>query len=170
MTRSSTASSGSLDVGEVVFVDTSVLLNVLDVPGKNSDRGTVTLRFKDLVASRATLVIPIAVVVEVRNHLAQLRGHERRDRTQRFIEFLRAAVVSTSPWVVSGASWDGGFLTALLDGDDQRPGLLDLAIAGLGSGDASILLELHRYRSRTDLSSALPVWLWTLDEDLAAYA
>lgn len=167
---SSTASSGSPDVAEVVFVDTNVLLNVLDVPDKNSDRDEVTAEFRQLVHDHATLVIPIAAVVEVGNHLAQLRGYERRDRTKRFVNFLRAAIAATSPWVISGASWDEAFLTGLLDGDDLRPGLLDLTTAGGGSGDASILLELQRYRARTDLPSALPVRLWTLDAGLAAYA
>jgi hypothetical protein len=97
-------------------------------------------------------------------------GHERRDRAERFVDILRAAIAATSPWVVSGASWDEDFLTGLLDGDDLRPGLLDLTTSCVGSGDASILLELQRYRARTDLPSALPVRLWTLDIEQAAYA
>lgn len=167
---SSTAFSGSPDVAEVVFLDTSVLLNVLDVPDKNSDRDEVRAEFRQLVHEHATLVIPIAAVVEVGNHLAQLHGPERRDRTERFVGFLRAAVENKSPWVVSGASWDEAFLAGLLDGDDHRPGLVDLTTWGVGSGDVSILLELQRYRARTDLPSALPVRLWTLDAGPAAYA
>lgn len=113
-------------MAEVVFVDSSVLLNLLDVPGKNSDRGGVTAEFKAHAASGVTLIIPMAAVVEVGNHIAQLPGHDRRDR----------ATCSNE----------------------------------IGGGDASILHELYRYRSRTDLPGALPVRLWTLDRGLAAYA
>ncbi len=153
----------------MVFLDTSVLLNVLDVPGKNSHRAQITSEFKRLVSGGATLVIPIAAVIEVGNHLAQLSGHERRDRALRFSEFLQRSLEGRAPWVVSGAGWDAAFLGGLLQGDDMRPGLVDLCTGGVGSGDASILLELSRYRSRSDLPSALPVRLWTLDEGLGAY-
>jgi len=43
-------------VGEVVFVDWSVLLNVLDVPGMNSDSGRLIAEFKALAQAGVTLV------------------------------------------------------------------------------------------------------------------
>lgn len=157
-------------MAEVVFLDTSVLLNVLDVPRKNSDRDQVRAEFARLGVEGATLIIPIAAVVEVGNHLAQLPGHERRDRSRTFATFLRASVDGAAPWVVSGASWDDSFLRALLDGDQTRPSLEELCASGGGSGDSSILLELQRYRARTDLPSSLPIRLWTLDRSLRSYA
>lgn len=160
-------------MAEVVFVDSSVLLNLLnllDVPGKNSDRGGVTTEFKAHAASGVTLIIPMAAVVEVGNHIAQLPGHDRRDRATRFVGMLRASLDGRAPWLVSGAGWDDDFLTGMLAGKHQLPGLVDLCSNEIGSGDASILHELYRYRSRTDLPGALPVRLWTLDRGLAAYA
>ncbi len=71
--------------------------------------------------------------------------------------------------MVSGASWDESFLRALLNGDSTRPTLEQLCADSVGSGDTSILLELQRYRERTDLPSGLPIRLWTLDAKLAAY-
>ncbi len=143
-------------MAEVVFLDTNVLLNVLDVPGKNSDRAEVVTEFRRLRAAGATLIIPIAAVVEVGNHLAQLAGHERQDRSRTFAAFLRASIDGAAPWVVSGASWDESFLRALLDGNGVRPTFEQLCASGVGSGDTSILLELQRYRSRVDLPSELP--------------
>lgn len=158
-------------MAEVVFIDTSVLLNLLDVPGKNSHHQQLREEFNALVAGDVTLVIPIAAVIEVGNHIAQLSdGNLRRDRATTFTGFLRASLEGVAPWVVSGASWDETFLRRLLDGHGSLPGLVELSSEKLGSGDVSILHELDRYRRRSDLPSKLPVRLWTLDGQLAAYA
>ena len=157
-------------MSEVVFVDTSVLLNVLDVPHKNSDRDSIVQKFKDLARSGSLLVIPIAAVVEVGNHLAQLPGTVRRDRCERFTALLHSSLGNQAPWVVSGTTWDQVFLRDLLDGHASRPGMIELCTTAVGTGDGSILLELERYRSRSDVPSALPVRLWTLDQGLQAYA
>lgn len=155
----------------VVFLDTSVLLNVLDVPNKNGERAAVVPRFKELARSRGSLmVIPMAAVIEVGNHIAQLDdGRVRRERMERFADFLRSSLSGTPPWVVSGATWDGPFLADLVEGHEQRPGIVDLSSTGVGAGDGSILLELERYRQRSDVPTKLPVELWSLDQGLQAY-
>ncbi len=154
-----------------MFVDSSVLLNVLDVPGMNSDSGRLIAEFKPLAQAGVTLVIPTAAVIEVGNHIAQLPvGGARRDRAVLFVRLLRSAVQRQAPWVIAGASWDEDFLARVVDGHAQLPGLVDLCTSGVGSGDASILAELQHYRERSDLPSALPVRLWTLDASLQAYS
>lgn len=155
----------------VVFLDTSVLLNLLDVPRKNGEREAVLPRFRELAKSGAALmVIPMAAVIEVGNHIAQLAdGGVRRDRMDRFADFLRRSLSGTPPWVVSGSTWDAGFLAELVEGHEQRPGMVDLSSRGVGAGDGSILLELERYRRRSDVPSGLSVELWSLDEGLQAY-
>ena len=155
----------------VVFVDTSVLLNVLDVPGKNSDRTTVIAEFKALVAASTTLDIPVAAVIEVGNHIAQLpSGADRRSRAAQFSLFLSRSLTGEAPWVVSGIPWDSPFLHRIVGGHEVLPTLVDFCTAQVGGGDASILHELSSYRQRADLPSALPVRLWTLDAGLASYA
>ncbi len=155
----------------VVFLDTSVLLNVLDVPGKNGERQLVVPRFSELVRSGTTLmIIPMAAVIEVGNHISQLAdGGVRRDRMRRFADFLRKSLSGHPPWVVSGSTWDSEFLGELVEGRLGRPGLVDLSSGGVGAGDGSILLELERYRRRSDVPSQLPVELWSLDQGLQAY-
>jgi hypothetical protein len=63
--------------------------------------------------------------------------------------------------------WDQGFLTALIEGGGDRMSLVDFASVGLGSGDASLLLEMDRYRGK--VPSATPISLWTLDETLGSF-
>jgi hypothetical protein len=156
-------------MADVVFLDTSVLLNILDVPGKNSDRDDVVSEFRRLVKAGSPMVVPIAAVIEVGNHLAQLPGDVARNRTGRFADFLRQALAGTPPWVVSGTTWDESFLTALVNGNG-RPDLVELATQAVGSGDVSILVEVDRFLARTDRPSGQAVRLWTLDASLAAWA
>jgi hypothetical protein len=96
-----------------------------------------------------------------------LAGHDRRVCMERFAGLLRQALHPTAPWAVSGVPWDGNFLNALIDGGSRRLPLVDYATMGIGSGDASLLLEIERYRAR--VPSATPVRLWTLDKALSAH-
>lgn len=127
-------------------------------------------RYTDLQGASALFVVPIAAVVEVGNHIAQLAGSERRKPAQALVSLLRLSLQGEAPWAVSGTTWDELFLRELVDGHPVRPGLVDLCQTGVGTGDGSILLELQRYRQRTDIPSGLPIELWTLDQGLQAYA
>lgn len=155
-------------MSEVVFLDTSVLTNLLDVPRRNSDRGEVATQFKGLVERKATFVIPFAAVIETGNHIAQCEGHARRQCTSRLADFLRAACSDRPPWVISGMRWDREELATLVDGWEGGLPLIGFAEQGIGAGDASILLEMRLYRAR--VPSGQPVRLWTLDTGLAPYA
>ncbi|MGH3695326.1 MAG: hypothetical protein ACRDRX_15290 [Pseudonocardiaceae bacterium] len=152
---------------EVVFLDSSVLFNILEVPHKCSDRASVIDEFKKLVGDGATLVFPLTAVIETGNVIAQLAGHDRRVCMERFVRLLQQALSTTAPWAVSGVPWDGNFLSALIDGGDRRRPLVEYATMGIGSGDASLLLEIEFYRAR--VPSATPIRLWTLDKALSAH-
>ena len=86
---------------------------------------------------------------------------------ERLVEWLRKALTTTAPLAVSGVPWDESFLTALIDGGGNRMSLVDFATAGLGSGDASLLLEMDRYRGK--VPSATPISLRMLDETLDSF-
>lgn len=157
----------------VVFLDTSILLNLLDVPGKNSDRDTVVSEFVLRQGEGDTFVIPATAVIEVGNHIAQLAdGTERRHRAERFAKFLQHSLDGVSPWVVSGLVWDHDFLGRLINGNEAAylPSLIDLATQEVGTGDAAILHEVQRYRERADVPSGQPVTIWSLDVGLSVYA
>jgi hypothetical protein len=57
---------------EVEFVDTSVLLNILDVPGKNQDRQHVVEELREKTARGVQLIIPVSAVIETGNHITNL--------------------------------------------------------------------------------------------------
>ena len=156
----------------VVFLDSSVLLNFLEVPRKSSQREEVLRRFAELrkPEAKALLVIPIAAVVEVGNHLAQLHRDERVKPCEAFGKLLRMAIEGRVPFVLSGAGWDGDFLTRLIEGPTPDRRMDVLCQRGVGAGDASILLEVEHYRDRVDVGSSTPCEIWTYDVGLRTMA
>lgn len=158
---------------EVVFLDTSVLCALLDIPGKNSSHDAASVLFRKLVDSGATLILPIASVVETGNHIAQLEsGAVRRDRAERLNVLLRSSADSISPWVVNNTEWDADHVRNLVDGleDPFVPDWIQAATEGVGMGDLSICHEMLLYSNATSVPSAQPIQLWTFDADLARVA
>ena len=144
----------------IVIVDTSVLLNVLNVPGFNQDQDTVLDRFRELVDDEANLLLPMGTVFETGNHIADIPdGRQRRRYAAVFTDQVQKALNKEAPWT----------LTPLPDAD-QLKDLLDRfpddAMRGLGMVDLSIIkaweqtCALHRGRR---------VLIWALDDHLAGY-
>ncbi len=74
----------------IVIVDTSVFLNVLDVPGFNQDREADLSQFSDFIEAGANLLLPIAAIFEAGNHIAQLAdGQQRRRYAETFKDRVR---------------------------------------------------------------------------------
>ena len=83
----------------IVIVDTSVFLNVLDVPGFNRDREADLVRFRELIEAGANLLLPIAAIFEAGNHIAQLAdGRQRRRYAEAFRDRVREALAGQAPW------------------------------------------------------------------------
>lgn len=144
----------------VVIVDTSVLLNLLDVPGRNQDRGAVLSQFEELVDTGANLLLPVAAVFEAGNHIAQLRnGGLRRRHAAEFCRRVREALAGQAPWTVSPLP-DTRELTGWLD---DFP---DSAMRGAGMGDLSII---KAWESACERHPQGRVSIWSLDRDLAGY-
>lgn len=151
----------------VWFVDTSVLVNVLDVPGHAQHRGQVLSEQRDRQLKGDTFILPVAAVVETGNHIAQLRnGYDRRRAADRFSRILVLVASGQAPWRLYSSAWDGEFLDRLVAGGITGSSLVEHAVRGLGCGDLSILVEREVYRARTGISD---VRIWTLDALLDSY-
>lgn len=89
----------------VVILDTSVLCCWLRVPGRETagsgdgryDCSRATAEIDRAIADGATLVLPIAAVIEAGNFIAQAGSH-RFEAATRLMDQLRAAVQAESPW------------------------------------------------------------------------
>lgn len=152
----------------VTMVDTSVLCELLQVPGKCSPSRAAEVAAE---ADRRWLagerfVIPITAVIETGNHIAQAGGN-RYDVAGRLVRLLKVAISEESHWRVLTTRFGPGFLAALCDGDSTGQSLEALAAAKVGAGDIAILVERDQFLA----STAVPgVQVWTFDEGLAAQA
>ena len=60
------------------LVDTSILLNILNVPGKNERQDEVFAAFEEKVEAGETFFLPLATIIETGNHIGHLPvGNER---------------------------------------------------------------------------------------------
>ncbi|MCC6434576.1 MAG: hypothetical protein IT196_06060 [Acidimicrobiales bacterium] len=153
---------------DVRFIDTSVLCNLIDVPGRNQQRSAVRDEFNQLVREgRTRFVIPVTTIIETGNHIANGAG-DRRGAARRLEEFLEAAANEDVPWQLHAVTWDAGFLDALRAGGRTGVRLLDhLGNGTMGTGDLAILCERDAFEARTSFRS---VRIWTLEATMAAYA
>jgi predicted nucleic acid-binding protein len=152
----------------VVFLDTSVLVEVLRVPGKSQRSEEILLELRERTDAGQSLILPTAAIIETGNHIAQLgSGTQRRTLAERFAKLLESTVAPAAPWVLNGARWDGSLLTAISRGARGCPPLPEMAAQGIGTGDVSILAEAEAYSARV---THVDVRIWTLERLLAAYA
>lgn len=152
----------------VEFVDTSVLCNLLEIPGKCQDVEQVRADLVRKMAARdCDLLLPVTAVIETGNHIAQLSdGRARRTYAEKFAALLRLVVAGKAPWSLNKVEWDAAHLDALVTGGSTGSSLVEHAVAGLGCGDLNILIERDRYLART---SGVTATVWTLDVLLAAH-
>jgi hypothetical protein len=151
----------------VTFVDTSVLCELLQVPGKCQQHQDVRDEFERRIDAGEQFVIPITAVIETGNHIAQAGAGDRRAAADRFCKLLEAARSGESPFAVHEPSWDDAFLSELCGGNATGEPFVDLAGSGrMGAGDVAILVERDRFRAG---SAYIDVDIWTLEAILGAY-
>ena len=147
-------------MSDIVIVDSSVLLNVLDVPGFNQHRDDVLERFDQLVDAEDHLLLPLAAVLETGDHVADLSdGGERRRYAERFRARIHEALRNEAPWTPI----DFPESSVLLAWLDDFP---DMAMRELGISDVSIIDAWQRACARHPHQR---VYIWTLHQRLEAY-
>lgn len=104
------------------------------------------------------MLLPLAVVIEVGNHVGQC-AHDRYRVAQRFKDMVQGALRGDAPFALTPLP-DVRVWSDLLD---RFP---DWAVAGSGIGDLSILHEWERQRERFPSRA---VYIWSLDRHLAGY-
>ena len=143
----------------IVIVDSSVLLNIINVPGRNQHRDEVFNRLNGLIESGDHLFIPMAAIVEVGNHIAHVgNGSLRRDAAKRFVSEVRKALKEEAPWKPISFPSNAEVLSWL----DAFP---DSAMKEVGMGDLSIRKDWEASCLKNPMRH---VWVWTLDRDLAS--
>ena len=150
----------------VTFIDTSVLCNIVPVPGRDQDAAMVKEQLKARLQTDV-FILPITAVIETGNFVAQLSdGRVRRATAEKLANILRLVCEGKAPWTLHNVRWDMPFLARLLDGADTGVDIVMLAEQQLGLGDLCILTERQIYEA----NSRIKATIWSLDAQLNAYS
>lgn len=146
--------------GAICLVDTSVLLEILEVPGKCGNQQSILDDLKTKIKDKEVLFLPMATIIETGNHVAQNGdGNQRRKCAAGFVQFVQDALDGKSP-----------FQPIKFIENEQLHEIIsqftDYAMKGISLGDACIiddyerLCERHRHKT---------IYVWALDGDLLSY-
>lgn len=147
-------------LGPILVMDTSIVLELLNVPKHNEHHKQVARDFERYVGRKATFVLPMAAIAEVGNHIADLpNGDDRRRAARRFVTAIREAIDGEAPWQPARFPDARDIL-------DWLDGFPDGASRGEGFSDQSIIQEWHRQCLLHPLSH---VKVWAQDQKLVGY-
>ena len=144
----------------ICIIDTSVLCNILKVPNKSQRHEETVKDFEQLIERGVFLLLPMAVIYETGNHIAQNGdGRLRQQKAQEFIRQVRGAITGQAPWR----------LTPMQDVKQMELWLSefpDWAMREIGFADLSII---KIFEQQCELHSARRVFIWSYDKDLKSY-
>jgi len=149
----------------VVFIDTSVMCDLLAIPGKydpqRADQARAVLRRP----SGVRFVVALPALVETGNHIAQVRdGSHRRRLAGLLRDMMIASADGAAPWTVPGGDRGRDWVRRLAEGVGVES-MADLASRRIGLGDVALAHELLHYR---EVTYGVDVRIWTYDEGLAS--
>lgn len=148
------------------FIDTSVLTELLEVPGKCQQAEQIRRDFDERWHRGHKFVLPISTIIETGNHIAQCHAAGRRQAAEKLNKAILAARGSEPPWIIRDITWDDRILQAFLDGDSTGSTLTDLLGSGrMGTGDVSILVERDEFRTNMAYTD---VRVWSLEAELSS--
>jgi len=126
----------------------------------NGERSQIMKELEQFLEEETTLLLPMAVVYETGNHIAQLSdGGNRRRFAEFFVEQVQKAIAGEAPWQVMQ-------LPTTEEVGEWLRGFPDSAMRGAGMGDLSIVREWEKFIGKTPNRR---VFIWSLDRDLQGY-
>lgn len=156
-------------MSDIVLLDTSIYLNVLDIPGFNQNKKEVFAEFGAAIDRDDHFLLPLASVWETGNHIAHLPDGQTR---RRFGELLLADVTKAfngeAPYRATHfpnrdefLAWLGAFPEVVMR--SKSPGKQR---EGVSLADLSIIKEWERNCALHPMSR---VRIWSLDSDLQGH-
>jgi len=144
----------------ICLIDTSVFVEILRVPGMDSQYVEVVAELEERITREDSLFLPMATILETGNHIGQHGdGRERRACAQRFVHQVATALKGESPFKPIN----------FLEAEQLRAWLAefpDHAGRGSGLGDLSII---HDWQRLCEQNPQRRVTIWSLDQHLAGY-
>lgn len=147
----------------VRFIDTSVMVNLLEVPGLCSDVQEIKKEWRKVVEAEEVLILPVATIIETGNHIAHIPdGNVRRKTAEKFGEYLRKTAEGEAPWQLYGVELDKEGLLYLADYITEN------ATYEVGVGDVSIIYAYEQYKDK--VPGIGRIMIWSTDKHLQAYS
>ena len=143
----------------ICILDSSILLELLQVPGKSQDAQGIQAEFRRRAEDGAQFIVPLAAIIETGNHI----GQADRDRYRvagRFRRLVMSSLDGSAPFVVHPFP-DPEAWRAMMER------FAEWASRGSGLGDLTILRTFEYHRQRFPQRS---VEIWSKDEHLSAYS
>ena len=152
----------------ICLIDTSIFLNLLNVPNRNQSKTKVLDDFETYIQANCRFLLPMATILETGNHIAQNGdGTLRRKTAQTFVKTIKDSFSGNAPWTPIEFPttqeldrWLDRFPD--LAGQNKAPGKQE----GTSFGDLSIIQEFQKTRQKFAMSE---IFIWSLDADLAHY-
>lgn len=154
---------------KIVLLDTSVYLNILNVPGRNQQREQVFDDFSQSIKEQSHFLLPMATIWETGNHISRLpNGDLRYQYASLLAKDVQGALRGETPYQhtyfpdeETFGSWVNEFPEfARCNKSVQK------TTEGISLSDLSIIKEWQRTKQ---LNPRHRVLIWSLDSDLAGY-
>jgi hypothetical protein len=156
-------------MSSIVLLDTSVYLNILDVPEWNQTREQVLDEFAARVNVGDYFLLPMASIWETGNHIADLPdGGRRRRYAEKLVTDVTRALNGDTPYKATHFPERAEFLEWLGDFPEyaQRNKTDKKTREGVSLADMSMVKEWERTCALNSMSRVL---IWSLDQDLVGY-
>ncbi|WP_425058634.1 hypothetical protein SCACP_32910 [Sporomusa carbonis] len=147
----------------VRFIDTSILVNILDIPNMNDKHSQVIEEFQAVIKDKSqVLILPLATIIETGNHIAHIsNGEIRRQKAKRMAAFLENTASGKAPWKYYGKELETDDLLWLAK---EFP---DNAMRQTGIGDLSIIRAYEKYKE--EVPAIETIMIWSVDSHLSSY-
>jgi hypothetical protein len=150
-----------ITVSAICLIDTTVLCELLRVPGRCQEVEQVRSDFDRRKAASEQLFLPLATLIETGNHIGQVKDPAERGRVvEEFVRIVRDAIDRGEPFHLCRLPERGDVARWLNDlpqwCQTRRSGLGDLSI----KVDWDRLCGMNRKRR---------VYVWSLDVDLGGF-
>lgn len=153
----------------ICLIDTSIFLNLLNVPGRNQDKEQVLRDYAYYAEMAVTFILPMATILETGNHIAQNGdGGTRRKTAARFCQVVEAAFNGDAPYQASEFPNRSEVLTWLNQFPDHagKNKSSTKTMEGTSFGDLSIIKAYEKCHQKFAMSE---IFIWSLDDDLSHY-
>jgi len=144
----------------ICLIDTSVFVEILDVPRKACDHEQVISELQEKITNGESLFLPMATILETGNHIAQNGdGGQRRSCAHKFAIQVQQALEGQSP-----------FKPISFPEKEQLQQWLsefpDSAMRGNSLGDLSIIHDFSRFCRQ---NTRREIYIWSRDSHLSSF-